>query len=185
MRIGFVGTHSTGKTALAKELLTREEFRDYAFVPSSSRVLSTRLATSRDAMVADQLAITLARISDEETYSMGGTRPILSERTPLDSLAYTTYQVKNVWEGDHKWVLDVSEGAVKSAMRQYDLVCYFPVYWPVEDDGLRDQDEEYRKMINVYAMMWLTKFGIKPYVMQNTPVDKRADYLVSWMKRRM
>ena len=185
MRVGFIGAHGTGKTSLSKELLRREYFSDYIFVPSSSRNLSKRLGTSTKASIQDQLAITLSRITDEEVYSQNGRRNILSERTPLDSLAYTTYQAKNVWGPDSDWVEEVSAGAVQRAMRDYDVLCYFPTYWPVEDDGLRELDADYQKMIGVYCTMWFNRFGIKPYIMQNEPVDKRADHLISWMKRRM
>lgn len=184
MRIGFVGTHATGKTALAKELLQREEFKNVIFVPSSSRVLSGRLNTSKSASPLDQLTITLARISDEEVYSDGGRLPILSERTPLDSLAYTTYQDRYIWKGDTEWIVKASVGAVRRAMRDYDIVCYFPAYWDVEDDGLRDLDPDYQKMVGVYCTMWFNRFGIKPFIMQDEPVDKRADRLISWMKRK-
>lgn len=187
-RIGFVGAHATGKTSLSRALLAREEMKEYLFVPSSSRRLSEILPTSRDATPFSQLLITTARVADEESISMGGRRKILSERTALDSLAYTHYQVKEQWEGSEllEEYLDITKLMVKRVMRDYDVVVYFPVYgWGIEDDGLRDLDEEYRKMISVYCMMYLTQFGIKPYVVQNESVDERADHLIEWLKRRM
>lgn len=187
-RIGFVGAHATGKTSLAKALIAREEMSDYIFVPSSSRRLSTILPTSREATPFSQLLITTARLADEELLSQGGKVPILSERTPVDSLAYTHYQVKNEWENGAilEEYLNISRLMVKRAMRDYDAVVYFPVYdWGIEDDGLRDLSPEYRKTISVYCMMYLTQFGIKPYVVQNVQVDERADNLIEWLRRKM
>lgn len=187
MKIGFVGTHGTGKTSLAEELMRRDYFNDYTFAPSSSRSLATRLSTGQSATPFSQLAITVARIGEEDVASLFGTRNTLSDRTPLDSLAYTRYQYENVWDQsdeEAKLCLEISVPLVQKAMRDFDAVIYFPDYgWPEENDGVRPQGVTYRREISRYCNEYLNKFKIKPYVVPNEPVDKRADAMVKWLKR--
>jgi hypothetical protein len=99
-------------------------------------------------------------------------------------LAYTYYQNQNAWKSQYDEMVKASELLVRRAMRDYDLVVYFPAYWEPEDDGTRLTDVEYQKMIGLYMMMYMNRFGIKPYIMTNEPVDKRALHLVKWLARR-
>lgn len=190
MRIGFVGTQGTGKTSLANALMETEYFKnnDFIFSPSSSRRLAGRLGINQSASPFSQLAIMAARLGDEDAASNGGRLNVISDRTPLDSLAYTKYQFDHVWEeGDPEAeiCLEVSTGLVARAMRDYDLVAYFPNYgWPEEDDGVRPQGADYQKEIAYNCLTYLGQFGINPYIVANEPIDKRARAMVEWLKRR-
>jgi nicotinamide riboside kinase len=187
MKIGFVGAQGTGKTTLAEELMTREYFNDFVFSPSSSRRLSSRLGISQSASPFAQLAITVARVGDEDASSNYGRQSTLSDRTPLDSLAYTKYQLLNVWgtlDAEGEICLEVSERMVRRVMRDYDAIAYFPNYgWPEVDDGVRPQGAEYQADIARYCQEYLALFGIKPYIVANESIDKRADAMVKWLKR--
>jgi deoxyadenosine/deoxycytidine kinase len=185
MKIGFAGVHGSGKTSLAKYLVDEvPEFSKFIYVPSSARRLENKLAINKDATPYSQLMITVSRIADEEQLSDGGRSSLLCDRTPLDSLAYTYYQNQNAWKSQYDEMVKASELLVRRAMRDYDLVVYFPAYWEPEDDGTRLTDVEYQKMIGLYMMMYMNRFGIKPYIMTNEPVDKRALHLVKWLARR-
>ena len=187
MKIGFVGSQGTGKTSLADELMTREYFKDYVFSPSSSRRLSSRLGINQSASPFSQLAITVARVADEDRSSNYGRKNTLSDRTPLDSLAYTRFQRDEVWapEDDEADIcLEVSEGLVRRAMRDFDVIVYFPNYgWPEVDDGIRPIGAIYQDRVAQLCMEYMNKFGIKPYIVANEPVDKRANAMVKWLKR--
>jgi deoxyadenosine/deoxycytidine kinase len=185
MRIGFVGPHGSGKTSLAKYLVDEvPEFSKFIFVPSSARRLENKVPINKEATPYSQLLITASRIADEEDLSGSGRSSLLCDRTPLDSLAYTHYQNQHVWKSQYTEMLKTSELLVRRAMRDYDLVVYFPAYWPPENDGTRLDDVEYQKMVGLYMNMYMTRFGIKPYIMTDEPVDKRALHLVKWLARR-
>jgi hypothetical protein len=185
MKIGFVGPHGSGKTSLAKHLVANSpEFGKFIYVPSSARRLENKVGINKEATPYSQLLITVTRIADEEDLSDNGRAHLLCDRTPLDSLAYTHYQNEHVWANRGDEMLKSSELLVRRVMRDYDLVVYFPAYWPPEDDGTRMTDPEYQKMIGLYMMMYMNRFGIKPYIMTDEPVDKRALHLVKWLARR-
>lgn len=187
MKIGFVGAQGTGKTSLAEELMRRDYFREFTFSPSSSRRLSSRLGISQSASPFAQLAITVARVGDEDVSSLQGLRSTLSDRTPLDSLAYTRYQFEHVWDKNDpeaQICMEVSQSLVRRVMRDYDAVIYFPNYkWPEVDDGVRPMGAEYQEEIALWCQTYLAQFKIKPYIVANEPVDKRADAMVKWLKR--
>jgi len=184
MRIGFVGSHGSGKTSLAKHLMeSYAEFKNFVYVPSSARRLERFVPINKEATPSSQLYITASRIADEEELSGSGRSSILSDRTPLDSLAYTHYQNEKVWAGKEKALMHTSELLVRRAMRDYDEIVYFPVYWEPKDDGVSLADADYQKEIALYMNMYLTRFGIKPYIVADEPVDKRAQHLVKWLLR--
>lgn len=190
MKIGFIGSQGTGKTSLANALMETDYFkeRNFVFSPSSSRRLAGRLGINEHATPFSQLAITVARVGDEDKASKRGLVNTLSDRTPLDSLAYTKYQFDNVWHTDDDEAdicLEVSHGLVARAMRDYTVIAYFPTYdWPEEDDGVRPMGREYQKQVAFNCQSYMAQFGIQPYIVADEPVDKRAAHMVSWLKRR-
>jgi hypothetical protein len=182
VKIGLSGAHGTGKTSFFHAAGKDPFFDDYAFLGSQSRKLANRLPINTEATFQSQAAIMLSMMGREVRNS---DLNILAERTPLDALAYTYYLNRNVFDGKYSAELRVAEDAIADVMKTYDLLIYFPTYWLPEDDGVRPTDPQYQKDIAKYVMMFITKFNIKPFVVQDEPVDKRVDHLVQWMKRKM
>lgn len=182
MKIGLAGAHGTGKTTFFYQLPKDPYFSNYTFLGSASRRLADKLPLNTKATVQSQFAIILSMVAREIRWAG---KDLVTERTPLDALAYTYYLNRHIYDGEFTKELTVAEDAVREVMTTYDNVCYFPVYWPIEDDGIRPTDEQYQRDISKYIMMYLTRFNIRPYVMQNEPVDRRAAHLVQWTKRKM
>jgi nicotinamide riboside kinase len=184
MRIGFAGSQGTGKTSLARYMVEEmQEFKDFVFVPSSVRRLNSVVSVNKAADPLDQLISTVSRVSDEEMASDHGRISTISDRTPVDSLAYTLYQINYVWGGKHKEILDVTEGLAQRAMRDYDLVVYFPVYWPPAADGVRLTDPEYQKMIAAYITRFLNKYSVPYIIAENESVPRRAENIMRHLRR--
>lgn len=184
MRIGFIGSHGTGKTSLAKHMTEMPEWRDHVFVPSGVRRISNLVKINRDAGPYDQLLSTCARIADEELLSDGGKTGTISDRTPLDSLAYTAYQHHNIWTGNPGEYMQICEGLVRQSMRTYDALVYFPVYWTPEDDGVRLVDPDYQRQVAAYCVRYLTKFKLNYYVISDASVEERAKRLTKLLNRK-
>jgi hypothetical protein len=132
--------------------------------------------------VQSQFAILLSMVARETRWAG---KDLVTERTPLDALGYTYYLNRHVFNNEFDKELAVAEDAVREVMTTYDTVCYFPVYWPIEDDGIRPTDTQYQADISKYIRMYLARFDITPYVMQDEPVDRRVSHLVQWTKRKM
>lgn len=182
MKIGLSGAHGTGKTTFFHSLAKDPYFSNYTFLGSASRRLANRLPLNTEASVTSQFSIIISMIGREVRW---GSRNVVTERTPLDALAYTYYLNKHKAHGAFDKEMLVVEEAVREVMSTYDTVCLFPVYWGIEDDGIRPLDVEYQKDISKYITMYLERFGIRPYLMQNESVDRRVSHVVQWTKRKI
>jgi predicted ATPase len=179
MRVGFIGSHSTGKTSVAKYITELDP--KWTFVPSTARkVAAAGLGVNRQADHMSQILTTLSRFVDESrAHELNPDS--MSDRTPLDSLAYTKYQIDNVWIGndlnDFYW--DYSKKFVIEAMKNYDLVFYFPVdAFAMTSDGLREEDERYRSDIDGIIVELIRDLGIKVLSVPNGTIEERSLYVL-------
>ena len=60
---------------------------------------------------------------------------------------------------------------------RYDLYVYFPIEFPLEIDGIRPSDEQYRKDIDEQIRKLLTKHKIN-YITVSGDEMQRKDYLI-------
>lgn len=174
MRIGFTGSQGTGKTCVAKRYA---EEKGIYFVPSSARrVAAAGFKVNEQADELSQLLTTVLRITDEEKAQRLYPATI-SDRTPLDSLAYTWYQIS------HKWVYneprttlywETTGAIVENHMRKYDKVFYFPVLWEPKGDGIRNTDRQYQVEIDRIILDFLREFKVPHVEMPNTTVSQRV-----------
>lgn len=181
MRIGFTGAQGTGKTSVLKKV---EEKKEFVVVPSTARAaLEAGYKVNRDATPLSQLVTTVGRIGTEDhLHRLHGNT--VSDRTPLDSLAYTTYQFNNIWaEYDkNKYYWAASVDLVTEHMHKYDLIVYFPVYWAPKDDGVRDPNVEYQEAIDGHIKLFLTTMELDYVVMPNASSTDRYKFLINAIK---
>lgn len=181
----MTGAHGTGKTSMAKAMLSHPAFREFFLVPSTARQIKAYgYPINREATELSQLLVPVLRIIDEHEataqnnmHSLG----MISDRTPLDSLAYTYYQNSNVWENG-SLVENVARRLSDLYMPSYHYVLYFPIYWSSsENDGVRDPDEEYRKAIDQYVLSSLEMLE-RPYLtVPDVSPEERAEWFVDYL----
>lgn len=161
MRVGFSGAQGTGKTTLAKAMLKDPFFDGWAYVPSAARTaVEQGFKVNREADPLSQLLTTCARVTSEYKVSQQVVNTV-SDRTPLDSLAYTFYQYDNVWHDfDSTFYWDTSCDLVEMAMKEYDRVFYFPPYWEPKEDGVRSGDRQYQMDIDKLVKRILQRLDI-------------------------
>ena len=175
MRIGFTGSQGSGKTTLAE--LVAEQFDGVTFVPSTARVaLQQGYKINTEADPISQLLTTVSRIAAE--YNARG-HIILSDRTPLDSLAYTCYQYDKVWSEEEKtgFYLDTSFAVVEQAMERYDHIFYFPPYFAPAADGVRSVNTDYQIRIDGYIRKLIKKFDLPVHEVPFTHPLARLEWL--------
>lgn len=149
MKIGFFGAHGTGKTALVEAMREDQYFQHFSVIKSSSRAArEAGRPINQEANRLDQLLITLSRcIADLQTPGH-----VMSDRTPLDSVAYSLYQEANCWPEDpvEEYYWETTLSLVKTVMPLYDRLYYFPIYWRPVADGVRLSDPAYQQRIDDY-----------------------------------
>lgn len=179
MKIGFTGSHGTGKTSLMNKLGTLSEFADYELVGSTSReVKRMGLPINQEATPYSQLLITNMRDLVEHWAGLN----FISDRTVLDSMAYTAYQFDHVWPKTEEvyTVLNVSRLITANSMKKYDHVFYFPLMdGPVTSDGTRPTDPEYQARHDRYIQEYLKGLRIPYTRICDGSINDRAVHVLS------
>lgn len=174
-----MGSQGSGKSTLAA--LVAENDPTVTFVPSTAReAIKYGYKVNTEADPLSQLLTTVSRITAEKA-AVGKT--IISDRTPLDSLAYTTYQMDNVWTASEQndFYYKTSVDLVKQHMGIYDMLLYFPPYFAPVDDGVRSGDIDYQLQIASYMEDYLEAFDLRYYRVPNCSPEER----LSWYKTTM
>lgn len=182
IKIGMTGAHGTGKTSMA-EAMQKVAFKNFALVPSTARQIKEYgYPINREATELSQLLVPLLRIIDEAEASTNEhnrfyKQGIISDRTLIDSLAYTMYQTAHVWEHG-EMIEHVTFRLAKMHMRTYNVLLYFPIYWDNVDDGVRDPDEAYRREIDLNVKSVLELLDIEYLTVPDVSPEERSAWLV-------
>jgi len=179
MKIGFTGAHGTGKTMTAQALKATGKFDDFYFPPSSARLLfGDGINTS--ATPLSQILITMDR-----TNNIAGHQNVITDRTAIDSWAYTEYQMITVWSPDEvpTGYAAITNQYVDRAMNDIDLLVYFPPFWLPKDDGIRLTDRNYQRNIDDLIKKGINMFYAGSVLhMKNESVQRRVEAIMSEIK---
>jgi nicotinamide riboside kinase len=149
MRIGLAGTMSVGKTTLVKTLSELEQFKDYHIATERSKYLrDLGIPLNTDSSLNGQFVFLAERASELLREN------VLTDRTIWDVCAFT-FSAKSIdWFAKRSFV-----EAAMMLRDQYDVVFYVsPEGVPIEDNGVRTIDAEYRDKID-----WVIRESLEEY----------------------
>ena len=139
MKIGFCGTMSVGKTTLVKALRQLPEFKDYHYATERSKYLnSLGIPLNHETTIEGQTIFLAERVTELMQPK------IITDRTIIDVIAFTKCAKKTS-------IVDVDafEEYAKRFIKQYNHIFYIsPDGVPMEDNGVRETNLEYRKEID-------------------------------------
>ena len=174
-RIIFVGAQGTGKTTI----LNHYKEQGANVITEVVRNLSKKgVKINKD---GDEKGQTKIFKEYEKLLSEGVS--YFSDRGLIDVTAYTVYLARTG---------KVSEEFANKQLKKLgkfigdnmDIIyCYFPVEFPVEADGVRDMDEEFRQAIDQIILSILGGFGMR-FVVVSGSVEERiqkVDRVMNWM----
>jgi nicotinamide riboside kinase len=148
MKIGFTGTVSVGKTTLVNALKELPEFSEYNFRTERSKYLrDLGIPLNTDSTIKGQMIFLAERASEL-------LQPrIITDRTIIDVMAFT-----NLAESIPHYVGNQFELLASNLIREYDYIFYIsPKDIPLEDNGVRTTDIEYRNKVDKEIKGILTK----------------------------
>jgi nicotinamide riboside kinase len=141
MKIGITGAQSVGKTTLLNALRSEKLFKDYVVCDEvTRRVKGYGLPINEDGTDITQRLIMNEHIVNVFMYGN-----MLTDRTALDGLVYSTYLFKNnkINNTTMKYVKDV----FNKVWHSYDYVFYIEPEFEIVDDGVRSINKQFRDEI--------------------------------------
>ena len=133
MRVAFTGSHGTGKSTAAKHLGDRHGYTVIDNVSREAAKKGVRLGAK--ATFLDELALTSTLVQSHYCRDVD----IVLARTLIDKLAYTQCN-PNISEVERNELVRVFDRAALYESGTYDLLIYFPIAWPLEEDGVRPDE---------------------------------------------
>lgn len=139
MKIGLAGTMSVGKTTLVKALAELDQFKDYFIATERSKYLrDLGIPLNTDSTLNGQFVFLAERASELLREN------VLTDRTIWDVCTFTFSAQSIDWFAKRDFV-----EAAMHMRNQYDVVFYVsPEGVPIEDNGIRTIDAEYRDKID-------------------------------------
>jgi hypothetical protein len=155
MRIGLCGTVSVGKTTLVNSLKELEQFKDYHTATERSKYLKDLgIPLNTDSTVRGQFVFMAERASELLHENL------ITDRTIYDVCAFTFSAQSIKW--DEKKIL---VEAATTLIPYYDVIIYVsPEGVPIEDNGVRTIDSEYRTKIDMVIKAMLKEYPPKKLI---------------------
>ena len=152
MKIGFCGTMSVGKTTLVNALAKLPEFKNYKFRTERSKYLMEMgIPLNTDSTVKGQ-AVFLAERASELMQDN-----IITDRTIIDVMAFARCS-----ESMYYFEADDFCSFASNMLDEYDYIFYVsPEGVEIENNGIRETDAEYRKLIDENIQLLITKYRHK------------------------
>ena len=166
MKIGLCGTMSVGKTTLVNALKELPEFKNYTFRTERSKYLMEQgIPLNTDSTLKGQCVFLAERAMELMQEN------IITDRTIIDVMAFARASTSM----DHSEKYDFEQLATL-LIKEYDYIFYVsPEGVEMEDNGVRETDIEYRKLIDFTITNFLKskKFLIKNYGILEGPTEER------------
>jgi len=152
MKIGLCGTMSVGKTTLVNALKDVLEFKEYITrTERSKELMAMGIPLNTDSTVKGQSVFLAERASElmEEN--------IITDRTIIDVMAFAKCS-----ESMYYFEADDFCNFASHMLSEYDYIFYVsPEGVEIEDNGVRETNAEYRKIIDESIQLSLIKYRHK------------------------
>ena len=174
-KIGMCGTVSCGKTTLVNELKKLPQFSNYKFVTERSKYLrDLGIPLNIDSTINGQIVFAAERASELLVEN------IITDRTIIDVQAFTML-AESITEEQKKDFIKLTSHLIS----QYDYIFYLPPEEiPIEDNGIRTIDPEYRENIDIQirSIICENRNNIKNFDIIYGSVEERIEKVMHSLK---
>lgn len=170
MKITIMGSHSTGKTTLAKALAKKLNFR-YIHDVVREEAVKKGFTINENTPPEVQLWLLLRQWELETTTPEGW----VADKSQFDYLVYGDLILKDeIAKKTMRWFVQRNA--------RYDFVFYLPIEFPMENDGIRSVDPAFRENIDRLFRNCLDEFGIK-YIVLSGSIEERIKQALNHIKK--
>ena len=174
-KIGMCGTVSCGKTTLVNELKKLPQFSNYKFVTERSKYLrDLGILLNIDSTINGQIVFAAERASELLVEN------IITDRTIIDVQAFTML-AESITEEQKKDFIKLTSHLIE----QYDYIFYLsPDEVPIEDNGVRTIDPEYRELIdiNIRQIIGQNMDKIQNFLHISGTIDERVKMVLHFLE---
>lgn len=170
MRIAISGAQSVGKTTLLNALRSEKYFKDFTICNEVTR----RVKEYGFQINENGDDITQRLIMQEHIVNVFMYDKMLTDRTALDGVVYTTY-LHNKSKVTVPTLLFAQE-VFKKLISYYDLFFYIKPEFDIEDDGVRSTDKDFRDDIVKLFDQYLAQ---TPHIVLTGSVRERVEQVIS------
>ena len=171
MKIGLCGTMSVGKTTLVNALKELPEFKDYNFATERSKYLrDLGIPLNTDSTLKGQFIFLAERCTELLQEN------IITDRTVIDVMAFARCS-----ESMYYFEADDFCQFASYMLKKYDYIFYVsPEGVKIEDNGIRETNAEYRKLIDESIQLLINKHKhrIKNYGVLEGSTEERIEQML-------
>lgn len=180
-RIVFTGAQGTGKTTV----LNYFKDQGHKVITEVVRDLAQKgVKINKDGDEKGQTAIFKEYETRLAELDVDG---YMSDRCLIDVVAYTKYLMDTGKVSDKFFNKQLKQLAKFRASHPDITYCYYPIEFPVVDDGVRDLDEEFRTAIDQNIQWIMKELSIQPITIKGT-VEQRIEKVIrvyNWLNEGM
>jgi nicotinamide riboside kinase len=171
MKIGLCGTMSVGKTTLVNALKDLPEFKGYITrTERSKELMAMGIPLNTDSTLLGQTVFLAERASELMQEN------IITDRTVIDVMAFA-------WGSESMYYFEADDFCQFASymLKEYDYIFYVsPEGVKIEDNGIRETNAEYRKLIDESIQLLINKHKhrIKNYGVLKGSTEERIKQML-------
>jgi nicotinamide riboside kinase len=172
MNIAFAGTHGAGKTTLLNQMIkVFDKDVNFKYVTEVARKIIQRgYPLNQEANTDSYIHYINDQLKAEN--DIFDSSLFISDRTLLDPLAYALVNRTLPRPYVQGYFIEMLERVWLLEKERYDLYVYFPVEFPMIFDGVRPEDEEYRREVDKMILTLLNKHKVNYIEIHGTPAER-------------
>jgi nicotinamide riboside kinase len=175
MRISISGTHSTGKTVLARacyDSLVKKYPEEIDIIDEVAReVIAKGFPLNQDATLDSYINYLLLQIQAER---LAKCKHVVSDRSLIDLLAYVITNSNPIIPN---YFLDLIKELIWVEKEYFDLYCYLPIEFDLIVDDVRPIEKEYRSAVDRTLTQIMSEFEVRVETIKGSLEERREKVL--------
>jgi predicted ATPase len=180
LRIALTGPHGTGKTTIIRTVAPHlDTLGTVAICREAPRLIIDRVGDPeffrRESNTTSRQALIFAEHLMEERRAAQNSDVVISDRTLVDHLSYTTVLFP---ESETSAELRVYREIAFESLSAYDAIFQLPIEFAPVDDGVRESDLQFQREIDEKLGQLYAEAGVVPTIIRGS-VDERRDQILA------